>query len=124
MAIYHCFEFFFKHRTVRGGCTFFWIKFSVIVLIKLTITKKHGEYSGCKLEDESAEQWMAIATPYATSICVKNWIKIKAAENRSVLTLWWQGVECIANKTVLFVKNLKVPGEPHLFDSQMTEIFF
>lgn len=78
---------------------------------------------GCKLEDESAEQWMAIATAYATSICVKNWIKIKAAENRSVLTLWWQGVECIANKTVLFVKKLKVPGEPHLFDSQMTEMF-
>lgn len=75
---------------------------------------------GCKLEDESAEQWMAIATAYATSICVKNWIKIKAAENT---TLWWQGVECIANTTVLFVRNLKVPGEPHLFDSQMTEMF-
>lgn len=77
---------------------------------------------GHKLEEESAEQWMAIATAYATGICVKNWIKIKAAENRSVSTLWWQGVECIANTTVPLVRNLKVPGEQHLFESQMTDM--
>lgn len=47
---------------------------------KLTISKTHGKYP--RLYHWGRICWaMAVDTAYATGICFKNWIKIKATEN-------------------------------------------